>query len=129
MTFLNMVMHASRELIIHSIYRDDEGYIRSLGNTILEFSKVVPDGLLVFFPSYKFMNDCILFWKRYSEGIWSTINKQKRIFVESKAKDEFLATMKEYYATINNRDSNGAIFMAIMRGKVSEGKYAMVFME
>lgn len=102
-------------------YRENEDYLRSLGKTILEFSKVVPDGLLVFFPSYSVMNICMNFWR--NNDIWSLINEQKQIFEEPRQgpKEVFLATMKGYYAAINEPNSSGAIFMAVMRGKVSEG--------
>lgn len=67
------------------------------------------------------MNKCADFWRR--NGIWASIDQQKRIFTEPRAgtKEEFQATMKGYNATINDPNSNGAVFMAVMRGKVSEG--------
>lgn len=65
------------------------------------------------------MNKCIAYWRE--NGIWSSIDEQKKIFVEPKKKDEFLDAMKNYYGTINDPNTNGAICMAVMRGKVSEG--------
>lgn len=103
-----------------SSHRENVHYLRSLGQTILKFSKVIPDGLLVFFPSYAFMNICSDFWQR-NDNIWSSIEEVKKIFMETKIKEEFQESMKNYYATINDCKSNGAIFMAVMRGKVSEG--------
>lgn len=45
-----------------------------------------------------------------------------KIFIEARTKQEFEAQMKGYYDKINDStNSNGAIFMAILRGKVSEG--------
>lgn len=110
-------------LNLHFFYRKNKDYLRSLGKTILEFSKIVPDGLLVFFPSYLVMNKSVEFWQSCSDNVWSSIGEQKRIFMEprAKTKEEFLAIMKDYYATIDDVDSNGAIFMAVMQGKVSEG--------
>ena len=35
--------------------RDDEGVIRNYGNLLVEMSAVVPDGLVCFFVSYKYM--------------------------------------------------------------------------
>lgn len=102
------------------IFRDDPKYIRSFGQTVLEFAKVVPDGLLVFFPSYILMEKFIGMWKA-DTTTWTSIDEQKKIFVESKIKAEFETQMKGYYDTINDSDSNGAIFMAVLRGKVSEG--------
>lgn len=104
---------------MYLIHRDNKEYLQSLGNTILKFAKAVPDGLLVFFPSYVVMNKCTAYWKQ--SDIWSSIDGQKRIFVEPQTKAEFLDAMKNYYATINDPKTNGATFMAVMRGKVSEG--------
>jgi regulator of telomere elongation helicase 1 len=33
--------------------RNDPNVITDLGNAIVNFSRIVPDGLLVFFPSYR----------------------------------------------------------------------------
>lgn len=56
-----------------------------------------------------------------NKGIWNQIERSKRIFIEPKFKDEFTNTIKNYYKQINNETMNGAIFMAVCRGKVSEG--------
>ena len=45
----------------------------------------------------------------------------KPIFVEPRTKDAFATTMIEYYEKINDENAKGAIFMAVCRGKVSEG--------
>lgn len=99
--------------------RDNPKYITSLGRTILSFSRVVPDGLLVFFPSYPIMNKCQEMWQ--SEGIWTNINSIKPIFVEPQRKDTFNAIIKDYYSKISDPSTRGACFMAVCRGKVSEG--------
>jgi Rad3-related DNA helicase len=41
-------------------YRDD------LGHAIVNFARVVPDGLLVFFPAYSLLQACIDHWKTNS---------------------------------------------------------------
>lgn len=66
------------------------------------------------------MNLCINFWKKNND-IWSSIEGVKKIFIETQRKEDFQVEMKNYYETIDDQDSNGAIFMAVMRGKVSEG--------
>ncbi len=35
--------------------RDDPRYKEDLGNAVVNFARMVPDGLLVFFPSYTVM--------------------------------------------------------------------------
>lgn len=99
--------------------RDNPKYISSLGRTILSFSRVVPDGLLVFFPSYPIMTKCQEMWQ--NEGIWSSINNIKPIFVEPQRKDTFNAIISDYYSKISDPSTRGACFMAVCRGKVSEG--------
>lgn len=99
--------------------RDNPKYISSLGRTILSFCRVVPDGLLVFFPSYPIMSKCQEMWQ--NEGIWSSINNIKPIFVEPQRKDTFNAIINDYYSKISDPNTRGACFMAVCRGKVSEG--------
>nr|XP_029707927.1 regulator of telomere elongation helicase 1 homolog [Aedes albopictus] len=99
--------------------RDNPKYISSLGRTILSFCPIIPGGLLVFFPSYPLLNKCQEAWQE--TGIWSQISRTKPIFVEPRGKDQFLNTMTEYYQKINDPDGKGAVFMAVCRGKVSEG--------
>ncbi|XP_001653621.2 regulator of telomere elongation helicase 1 homolog [Aedes aegypti] len=99
--------------------RDNPKYISSLGRTILSFCPIIPGGLLVFFPSYPLLNKCQEAWQE--TGIWAQISRTKPIFVEPRGKDQFLNTMSEYYQRINDPDGKGAVFMAVCRGKVSEG--------
>jgi DNA repair helicase Rad3 len=42
--------------------RNDDEYYSELGNTLVSLAKVVPDGMLVFFPSYIVMETCIERW-------------------------------------------------------------------
>ncbi|XP_030569109.1 regulator of telomere elongation helicase 1 homolog [Drosophila novamexicana] len=105
------------QLISNYKNRDNPKYISSLGQTILNVSRIVPDGLLVFFPSYPMLNQCVDAWQ--ASGLWADISCRKPIFLEPRGKDQFTSTMEEFYQAI--RDSKGACFMAVCRGKVSEG--------
>lgn len=99
--------------------RNDPKYISTLGRTIYNFSCLIPDGLLVFFPSYPIMKKCHDDWQ--STGLWSTITQKKPIYVESQSKDGFGHVMNEFYKKIQDPGARGAIFLAVCRGKVSEG--------
>ncbi|KAK0079878.1 hypothetical protein PV325_000708 [Microctonus aethiopoides] len=99
--------------------RNDPKYISTLGRTIYNFSCLIPDGLLVFFPSYPIMKKCHDDWQ--STGLWSTIAQKKPIYVESQSKDGFGHVMNEFYKKIQDPAARGAIFLAVCRGKVSEG--------
>lgn len=97
--------------------RDNKKYINSLGMTVKTVANFTPNGLLVFFPSYTLMNKTQEIWQQ--SGLWKAINDVKPIFTEPKRKEEFDTCMTEYYTAV--KISRGAIFMAVLRGKVSEG--------
>ena len=71
-----MITRGSDQVAISSRYevRNDPAVVRNYGNILIEFSKIVPDGLACFFPSYVYMEDIIAAWERmvrfYKQGIW-----------------------------------------------------------
>lgn len=118
---VQIIPNGSDNQVLNSSYenRNNPKYIQSLGCTILSLCSVVPNGLLVFFPSYPVMNKCQESWQ--CSGLWQQMNRKKIIFVEPRSKDAFSTVMTEFYNRINDATENGAIFMAVCRGKVSEG--------
>lgn len=48
--------------------RDSREYKEDLGYAVVNFARMVPDGLLVFFPSYGVLKSCTDFWKNTSVG-------------------------------------------------------------
>lgn len=119
--FVKIISQGPDAQILNSNFenRNNPKYITSLGRTILSFTRVVPDGLLVFFPSYPILSKCQEMWQL--NGIWTSISEIKPIYVEPQRKDTFNSTMSEFYNKINDVNSRGACFMAVCRGKVSEG--------
>lgn len=105
--------------ISYATFRSEPDYIRSLGQTILALCDVIPDGVLIFFPSYKVLDLCKGHWQ--ASGIWTQIHNIKPIFVEPKTKPEYLRAMEDYYANIEDPRTKGAIFIGVCRGKVAEG--------
>lgn len=97
--------------------RDNPKYVHSLGMTIKTIANFTPNGLLVFFPSYMLMNKMQEEWQK--TGMWNIIHEVKPIFTEPKRKDDFDQCIADYYSAV--KVSRGAIFMAVLRGKVSEG--------
>uniref|UniRef100_A0A8C3G854 Regulator of telomere elongation helicase 1 n=1 Tax=Cyclopterus lumpus TaxID=8103 RepID=A0A8C3G854_CYCLU len=91
----------------------------SLGNTVANLSRVVPDGLLVFFPSFPLMEKTLDFWR--TNGHAARIDSVKPIFVEPKGKGTFNEVIDGYYNKVNDPTSKGGTFFAVCRGKVSEG--------
>ncbi|XP_015754882.1 PREDICTED: regulator of telomere elongation helicase 1-like [Acropora digitifera] len=94
-------------------------YMTGLGNAVVNYARTVPNGLLVFFPSYPVMNKCLEHWQ--NSGTWSRLEQHKPIFAEPKGKVDFVETMERFYEKINDPNYNAATFFAVCRGKVSEG--------
>ncbi|KAB0798760.1 hypothetical protein PPYR_06644 [Photinus pyralis] len=99
--------------------RDNPDYISSLGRTILNLTRMIPNGMLIFFPSYPIMQKCTEHWQE--NGIWSSIYAVKAIYVEPRRKEAFTTAMTEYYARVADPNHKGAIFLGVCRGKISEG--------
>ncbi|XP_040908015.1 regulator of telomere elongation helicase 1-like [Toxotes jaculatrix] len=93
--------------------------VASLGKTVANLSRVVPHGLLVFFPSFPLMEKTLEFWR--ANGLADRINSIKPIFVEPKGKGTFTEVMEGYYTKVKDPASKGGSFFAVCRGKASEG--------
>lgn len=60
---------------------------------VVNATRIVPQGVLVFFPSYFLLNSCLTSWKVSRLGastVMDTILKYKDVFVEPKDKDAFI---------------------------------------
>ncbi|XP_063064363.1 regulator of telomere elongation helicase 1 [Engraulis encrasicolus] len=91
----------------------------SLGNTVVNLTRVVPDGLLVFFPSYPVMDKTLEFWR--GNGQAERIESIKPMFVEPRGKGTFTEVIDGYYERVNEPSGRGGSFFAVCRGKASEG--------
>ncbi|XP_071671555.1 regulator of telomere elongation helicase 1 isoform X2 [Patagioenas fasciata] len=94
-------------------------YLSSLGKTIGNLVRVVPHGLLVFFPSYPVMDKSLEYWREHDFA--KRIEEVKPMFVEPRNKGSFAEVMDAYYDKVVCPKSNGAAFLAVCRGKASEG--------
>uniref|UniRef100_A0AAY4ER15 Regulator of telomere elongation helicase 1 n=1 Tax=Denticeps clupeoides TaxID=299321 RepID=A0AAY4ER15_9TELE len=83
---------------------------------VLNLGRVVPHGLLVFFPSYPVMDKTLEFWKKDFSH-----KNLKPMFVEPKGKGTFTEIIDGYYSKVNDPSSRGGSFFAVCRGKASEG--------
>ncbi|KAJ0064914.1 hypothetical protein NL108_017532, partial [Boleophthalmus pectinirostris] len=91
----------------------------SLGSTVANLSRVVPHGLLVFFPSFPLMEKTLEFWRE--KGHADRIENVKPMFVEPKGKGTFTEVIEGYYNKVDDPVSKGGSFFAVCRGKASEG--------
>ena len=97
--------------------RNEPSVVRNYGNILLEFSKLTPDGVVVFFPSYLYMESIISMWQ--GMGTLDEIWKYKLILVETPDSQETSLALETYRTACCN--GRGAILLCVARGKVSEG--------
>ncbi|TYI78717.1 hypothetical protein E1A91_D06G232700v1 [Gossypium mustelinum] len=106
-------------------FRDSPEYKQELGNAIVNFARIIPDGLLVFFPSYYLLDQCISCWKNMgntnSSTIWERICKFKKPVIEPRQSSLFPMAIEDYMTKLKDTSTSGAVFFAVCRGKVSEG--------
>ncbi|XP_043351971.1 regulator of telomere elongation helicase 1 isoform X18 [Dermochelys coriacea] len=93
--------------------------LSSLGKTIGNLVRIIPHGLLVFFPSYPVMDKSLEYWREHDFA--KRIEEVKPVFVEPRNKGTFTEIMDAYYDKIVCPKSSGATFLAVCRGKASEG--------
>ncbi|XP_074826470.1 regulator of telomere elongation helicase 1 isoform X4 [Natator depressus] len=93
--------------------------LSSLGKTIGNLVRIIPHGLLVFFPSYPVMEKSLDYWREHDFA--KRIEEVKPMFVEPRNKGTFTEIMDAYYDKIVCPKSSGATFLAVCRGKASEG--------
>uniref|UniRef100_A0AC35TGP0 General transcription and DNA repair factor IIH helicase subunit XPD n=1 Tax=Rhabditophanes sp. KR3021 TaxID=114890 RepID=A0AC35TGP0_9BILA len=97
--------------------REEASVIRNYGNLILEIAQLVPDGMVVFFTSYGYMENVVGLW--YDQRIIDELVKYKLLFVETQDARETEAAHRHYMHACDR--GRGAVFFCVARGKVSEG--------
>lgn len=119
-SFLPMIVtRGSDQAQISSSFqiRNDPGVVRNYGNLLLEFSRITPDGVVVFFPSYLYMESIISMWQ--GMGILDMVWNYKLILVETPDSQESSLALETYRTACCN--GRGAVLLCVARGKVSEG--------
>lgn len=119
-SFLPMVVTKGSDQVAMSSQfeiRNDPSVVRNYGTLLIEFSKITPDGMVVFFPSYLYMELIISMWQ--SMGILDEVWKYKLILVETPDAQETSVALETYRKACSN--GRGAILLSVARGKVSEG--------
>ncbi|RUS24950.1 DNA repair helicase, partial [Jimgerdemannia flammicorona] len=118
--FLPLVIaRGSDQVAISSKFevRNDPAVVRNFGQIMVEFSKIVPDGVVCFFPSYLYMEQIVSMWN--DMGMLNEAWKHKLIFVETPDAAETSLALENYRKACDN--GRGAILLSVARGKVSEG--------
>ncbi|KAJ8312439.1 hypothetical protein KUTeg_009812 [Tegillarca granosa] len=119
---------------LQAVYKTMESYNfqDELGTLVYNVCEKVPKGVLLFLPSYRALDRFRERWK--ATGLWDRIECKKKIFTEPRASEkvDFDGLLKRFYDAIEGNvdseededdtvDTSGALFIAVCRGKVSEG--------
>ncbi|OJD37007.1 dna repair helicase rad15 [Diplodia corticola] len=119
-SFLPMVVtRGSDQAAISSSFgvRNDPNVVKNYGVLLREFCKLTPDGIVVFFPSYLYMESVISQWQ--GMGILDDIWRYKLILVETPDAQETSLALETFRTACNN--GRGSVLLCVARGKVSEG--------
>ena len=108
--------------------RTNDNILRGYGLLLIELSRVVPDGIVVFFPSYQYMENAIHFWAHDNAGFGTIIHlllQNKLLFFETSSTGDVDAVLETSFALHNFKVAcdcgRGGILFAVARGKLSEG--------
>lgn len=114
-----IVTHGPDQVPITSRFslREDPAVVQNYGELLEQLVQTVPDGVVCFFTSYRYMEQVIEKW--YETGVIARVLKHKLVFLETK---DVVATT---YALNLYRQAcdagQGAVFLSVARGKVAEG--------
>ena len=97
--------------------RNDHNILRNYGNLLADMCATVPDGIVCFFTSYKYMENIIMKWDEM--GIIQRILENKLLFIETKDLTQTVMSLEAYRKACDC--GRGAVFLSIARGKVAEG--------
>ncbi|KAL3470197.1 helicase C-terminal domain-containing protein [Aspergillus californicus] len=105
--------------------RESEKMILDLGRTIAGLCRVIPDGVVAFFPSYDYLGRVLNIWQKPISGerkqtIYDMIETEKPVLYESREMKTTTDELFQQYTTIIEA-GKGALLLSVVGGKLSEG--------
>ncbi|KAL1707545.1 helicase C-terminal domain-containing protein [Schizophyllum commune] len=101
----------------------DPAAIEELGQVLFNLVCVTPKGMVVFFPSYNFLNAAKAAWGQ--SGTLSRLEGRKKIFFEPEETTDVDKVLQSYAAAVHEVDPSrpkpGALLFAVIGAKLSEG--------
>lgn len=102
----------------------NEAILKEFGLTLINLSRLIPKGMIVFFPSYQILDKIYKFWYR-SSNIIKRIEMNKPIFYDSRDVDVTDILSNYSKACLGNPKSServrGGVLMTVVNGRLSEG--------
>jgi DNA excision repair protein ERCC-2 len=114
-----VITRANNQTLLSSKFdlRNDVDVIRGYGQLLEELANTVPDGLVGFFTSKMYIRNVVQIW--FESGILTRLSQQRPVFFETEDVVETTVALANYRTACDQ--GRGAIFLAVARGKVSEG--------
>jgi chromosome transmission fidelity protein 1 len=115
--------------------RNKEKTMIDLGHAILGIAQYIPDGVVIFFPSYTYLDTCIAAWKRLvvsgKDTFWDCFTRTKPVFLEQRSQQDNTSggtkeaavdsVLTAYSTAIASKNGRGALLFAVIGGTLSEG--------
>lgn len=111
-----------QELDFSFASRGSVSMIDALGSCMIQLAMAIPDGLVVFFPSYAYLDQVSLQWQREKVGsmnTWTCLERHKVVLKESKGSSSVDDVLQCYTKAVEG--GRGALLMSVVGGKLSEG--------
>jgi chromosome transmission fidelity protein 1 len=105
--------------------REGEEMVDELGKALLNICGIVPDGVVVFFPSYAYLDSVVHRWQLPGSGttssLWGRLGSKKSLFREGKDSKSGSGEdiLGEYSRAIG--EGKGGLLLSVVGGKMSEG--------
>ncbi|KAI0753454.1 DNA repair helicase [Daedaleopsis nitida] len=98
--------------------RGDDSLTAELGQILINFTHIVPGGMVVFVPSYGFLHMVTEKWK--ASGTLEKLSAKKKIFSEPRESTQVESILRDYAAVVHE-SKRGALLFAVVGAKLSEG--------
>ncbi|XP_059187977.1 Fanconi anemia group J protein [Centropristis striata] len=114
-----------RKLLATFQHTETYAFQDEVGALLLQVCQVVAKGVLCFLPSYKMLDKLRDRW--VNTGLWEKLERHKTVITEPRGggKGDFDELLQTYYDAIKycegTGENDGALLIAVCRGKVSEG--------
>lgn len=109
--------------------RGNKEMMIQLGLAILNVCNIVPDGVVVFFPSYGYLDEIVAVWQQRqggnSQSTWDRLQARKFVFRDTKSESSEEVLRDYSQAILGTRPAGdkhtGALLLSVVGGKMSEG--------
>lgn len=115
-----VMTRGSDQVALSSRYNDRQtaDIPRNYGLALVALAGSVPDGVVVFFVSYVFMQQVVKVWTEESD-VLNELRKLKLVFVETQDPLEASLAIQNYRRACDS--GRGAILLSVARGRAAEG--------